>query len=788
MAVNAYISICDGKNAYRRISRNGWRAFYASIIGLFLLALLTVHPLPFYDGEATATPGTANPSTSSITLSSSTSSTSVNLTPGAGFTLSTATNTSSYDVTTDNISGYTIKLTAADDAQTLVNVADNTKTLSSITSPIEQTNFIKTNPSLVNRWGIKPNKYYDATSSTTIDNTTTILPAPTTSGTILDVTSTANPTTANNYSIALGAMVDGNKSSGTYIRETTLVVVPNPVNYVINYNKNTTDTVANLPSAQSSSTTATSIKLSTNIPTRASYGFLGYCLGTPVTTAGVDSCTDGSGGAGTIFQPGDDFGIDQTTTNVSTLYAMWSANSYVITYGTVTGIDSVSLDGTACTTALPTGCTKTLTYGQTYNLVATVSTGYSFTSWDPGSYGTIANTGSTGATTTYTVGAGNSTIAPTTTINTYKLTLTFSGSGISSVKVCKVAGDCSGTNLVGTVTTSGGIVSNLTYNQSYYLYPTITGTNSVSSWARTAGVGTLSSTTADNPTFTIGAGDGTVRLTSAPTSFTKAYQKANKSTTTYSGTAYYTMQDMSSTICANVAEGQTGTLLDNRLARLNDNSTKHYYNVVKYQGKCWMTQNLTYAYNASNTTSTTSYSFNITGANVSNKTLAFYNLNSTEGSSGSGHCYGSYNGSTGSGGGYSYACTWYGTNDELSAPTVWYNYAAASAGTVTGDSNSTAASQDICPTNWKMPSMAEAALLVNDDDTTDRSGYDAFKPVSGGYYRNGAYNGGGGGWWWLTDVYAAAARRQIGYGKGNTRVGIGADRRIDGIYVRCIAK
>jgi uncharacterized repeat protein (TIGR02543 family) len=66
-----------------------------------------------------------------------------------------------------------------------------------------------------------------------------------------------------------------------------------------------------------------------------------------------------------------------------------------------------------------------LTEGESYNLVATLATGYNFASWDAGTNGSIANTSS--ASTTYTVGNGDSAITPSATPKTYTITLNGNG-------------------------------------------------------------------------------------------------------------------------------------------------------------------------------------------------------------------------------------------------------------------------------------------------------------------------------------------------------------------------
>ena len=326
-----FFSDADSLKAYIRGSKRITTIASAALMFILLLSFFTLRPIYIIPEKSrtNAATGTATASESSITLASTVTDTSVVLTPGAGFTLSTSSNTSSYDVITNNYTGYTITLTSEDNDKTLVHTVDNTKVISSINTPIAETDFVSTTSGLMNHFGIKPNKYYDTENNTTIDNTvsSTILPAPGTTGLILDKTTTAN-STANNYSIALGAMVDGTIPAGDYTRDTILTVIPNPIYYTINYNKNTDDTVTNLPTSQSANTTETSITLSSLVPERSGYDFIGWCSTTTTAANSTDSC------AGTIYNPegeGTDltYGIDQTTANTTTLRAMWRLKAFM---------------------------------------------------------------------------------------------------------------------------------------------------------------------------------------------------------------------------------------------------------------------------------------------------------------------------------------------------------------------------------------------------------------------------------------------------------------------------
>ena len=122
------------------------------------------------------------------------------------------------------------------------------------------------------------------------------------------------------------------------------------------------------------------------------------------------------------------------------------------------------------------------------------------------------------------------------------LKVSFNSTYVSQIKVCKTSGDCSGTNLVKTITTSGDTATGLTYNTAYYLYPTYTTGSKLSSWAKDSGaVGTLSSTTAANPTYTIGDGTNAVTHNGARQTYTVTLDKCGATNTPSSSTTatYY---------------------------------------------------------------------------------------------------------------------------------------------------------------------------------------------------------------------------------------------------------
>ncbi|MBQ9180480.1 hypothetical protein IJ135_00050 [Candidatus Saccharibacteria bacterium] len=94
-----------------------------------------------------------------------------------------------------------------------------------------------------------------------------------------------------------------------------------------------------------------------------------------------------------------------------------------------------------------------------------------------------------------------------------------------------------------------------------------------------------------------------------------------------------------------------------------------------------------------------------------------------------------------------------GSNNYTNGETVWYNYAAATAMTVTG-SSSGMATYDLCPKNWHLPSIDNGA-----GEFCSITGYSSsFSPHYGGGFFDG-YNGNSGsypsssyGFWW-SSVY-----------------------------------
>ena len=189
-------------------------------------------------------------------------------------------------------------------------------------------------------------------------------------------------------------------------------------------------------------------------------------------------------------------GTFASSTSASTSFTMPAGNvtvtangqgkAYTLTVAKGTGISAVTGGGSVRYTAKAA-------------ITATVSTGYTFSKWTSNNGGTFAS--ATSASTSFTMPAGNATVTAAATINTYTLTTTVSPSG------------------GGTVTAGGSI----TYNSKKQLTATAASGYTFSSWSKSAG--TLSSTTTNPTTFTMGTANATVTANFTANTYTLTVNK-----------------------------------------------------------------------------------------------------------------------------------------------------------------------------------------------------------------------------------------------------------------------
>ena len=107
---------------------------------------------------------------------------------------------------------------------------------------------------------------------------------------------------------------------------------------------------------------------------------------------------------------------------------------------------------------------------------------------------------------------------------------------------------------------------------------------------------------------------------------------------------------------------------------------------------------------------------------------------------------------------------------------AWYNYAAATAGTITGKENSNTQKYDICPKGWRLPKQSEQSDIANYSS--------AFSPVTGGRYTDGVISYPDNGTWWGSDIDHANSRHYLDY--NGSKLTVDASLRYRGRYVRCI--
>lgn len=243
---------------------------------------------------------------------------SLNVSPNSTLTKSSA---SSFSVKTDGPWGYNLSIKAKSTTD-MVNGSAKIPTISK-TMPESEYTAAGNN----NTWGFIPSKLNNNANSNFV--------AATTSAMTIEKTSAANASTANNYSITLGAKVDSTIKAGTYSNTFVFTATANAVNYSITYNLNSGSWSGTSP--QTGSTTANSITLDSHTPTKSNYTFEGWCSSSNITNNNTTSTPTCAGG-GTKYNAGGTYKLSNSS-NTVTLYAMWRQNgtSYNIAYNCDSG-------------------------------------------------------------------------------------------------------------------------------------------------------------------------------------------------------------------------------------------------------------------------------------------------------------------------------------------------------------------------------------------------------------------------------------------------------------------
>jgi len=121
---------------------------------------------------------------------------------------------------------------------------------------------------------------------------------------------------------------------------------------------------------------------------------------------------------------------------------------------------------------------------------------------------------------------------------------------------------------------------------------------------------------------------------------------------------------------------------------------------------------------------------------------------------------------------------------------VYYNYCAATAGTICADNSPEDARYDICPAGWHMPSAEDRGnyrALFDAYGGELASTTSALRAVYAGYYRNNAANGQNSwGYYWSTSASSSSAIAILGLNSTNAFWSGYYDRLGGGLSVRCV--
>ena len=298
---------------------------------------------------------------STLTVSMPTNVLQLTVMPSFGGTFAKSSN-AQISVSTDNFTGYTASI-ATTDSTSLVNGNDDE--IESISSNISEATF-SASSTYNNKWGYKPSQYVTISNNVeTVVQNSDYLPAPSTAGDLLAITHAANATgTSNNYTLSFGVRVDMNLPADTYDTTYVLKVVANSIVYNITYDDNARqgETISGMPSPNPQV-----LEIDGGTPVADSYGTLSNAVPTMsastirtfggwcTTTTTYNSNTGNDECAGTIYQPGDDYPIDQTADGSNiTLYAIWLTDPFPMVWSqmgkcvftsTQTGSNPATYDG-----------------------------------------------------------------------------------------------------------------------------------------------------------------------------------------------------------------------------------------------------------------------------------------------------------------------------------------------------------------------------------------------------------------------------------------------------------
>ena len=204
-------------------------------------------------------------------------------------------------------------------------------------------------------WGVSANLKVAGSQKASVSDRS--MPSGTTTSLIGNTSTTINRThSAQSISVSGTVAADGTPYYGASSTASATVTVPAKASYSVTYNANGG---SGAPSSQTKWHGET-LTLSTTKPTRSGYTFLGWSTSSTATSA-----TYAAGGS-------------YTANSAATLYAVWKAITYSVTYNANGGSGAPG--------------TQTKTYGVTLKLSSTkpTRTGYTFQGWATSSTGSVA--------------------------------------------------------------------------------------------------------------------------------------------------------------------------------------------------------------------------------------------------------------------------------------------------------------------------------------------------------------------------------------------------------------
>ena len=603
---------------------------------------------------------------------------------------------------------------------------------------------------------LEPNTWGYNLGTTAPDANSTYLGVPTSSDTpILSAVSTPTGQANDAYKLSFGAKVDTTLPAGEYATTLTVAVVAQPRTVTITFDGNGADGGSML---QQTIIAGDTENLTANAFTRTGYEFTGWN-------------TDAEGN-GTAYADEVAFTASGDEQRV-TLYAQWKKLTFACTarYKLQNADGSYPDDFTTVTVS------DAIEYGEVCSYTTTQ---------DSSQYTNQSASATVTGPTTLTVGSNGQ--VPR---RTYSLTVAENSSYLSNPTG-------SGTYRWGQTVTIG---VTKTANETCYSY-------SAPTWSRTSGSGTLNSTSGTSVSFTMGTSNATVTATNSRSnvnqtitfrtsggassitlngtsrtngqtmsiacgtynlsgSFSSGYEFSSWSatagtigststlSTTYrvTGPATITltgkisivgyMQDFTKSQCQSLASSASVLVQDRR-----DNNT---YSVRYINGACWMTQNLRLS---STTESGSARVLTSVDSNVT-RNWTFPTSSLTSGN------------------------TYTEARSLVSGDTSYggyYNYCAASAGTVCSQTQANA-SQDICPKGWRLPTYNEMSGITSYSS--------AFSPVLSGRYLNGSLiSAGSRGYWWSATAYNSDDQYLLNY-NGSILYTSRSGKTV-GFSVRCI--